>query len=250
MGPLRVRVISSQHRATFSSQTSKNEPMWRRPTLLGTCLQRLPVFCRTMATQYRRNLINKRKPKPGPPREFQPVDPEQKERKMLKEGANLYDMLSRMPNYGIGYRVFRDSWQMKGCDARVSPVQGVWRPECCRFPLQVATGRVPLARDQSYAQDGEPPPRTQRSHCCPAAHHATALAVQYARQGVGPTGVEGDAFRDQGGRRERLRKDTGRQKARVALDGGLAIAERRRGRRGRSSIVGSGGLELTKHSVS
>ena len=52
---------------------------------------------------------------------------------MLKEGANLYDMLSRMPNYGIGYRVFRDSWQMKGCDARVSPVQGVWRLSVVAF---------------------------------------------------------------------------------------------------------------------
>ena len=93
--------------------------MWRRPALLGTCLQRLPVFCRTMAskcggTQYRRNLINSRKPKPGPPREFEPVDPEQKERKMRKAGANLYDLLSRMPNYGIGYRVYRDSWKLKG----------------------------------------------------------------------------------------------------------------------------------------
>ena len=92
--------------------------MWRRPALLGT-LQRLPVFCRTMAskfggTQYRRNLINSRKPKPGPPREFEPVDPEQKEQKMRKVGANLYDLLSRMPNYGIGYRVYRDSWKLKG----------------------------------------------------------------------------------------------------------------------------------------
>ena len=65
-------------------------------------------------TQYRRNLINSRKPKPGPPIEFAPVDPEQKERKMRKVGANLYDLLSRMPNYGIGYRVYRDSWKLKG----------------------------------------------------------------------------------------------------------------------------------------
>ena len=91
--------------------------MWRRPALLGE-LQRLPVFCRWKSkyggTQYKRNLINRRKPKPGPPRVFAPVDPEHKERKMSMFGANLYDLLSRMPNYGIGYRVYRDSWKLKG----------------------------------------------------------------------------------------------------------------------------------------
>ena len=89
----------------------------RRPALLGA-LQRLPVFCRWKSkyggTQYKRNLLNRRKPKPGPPRVFAPVDPEHKERKMSMFGANLYELLSRMPNYGIGYRVYRDSWKLKG----------------------------------------------------------------------------------------------------------------------------------------
>ena len=91
--------------------------MWRRPALLGA-LQRLPVFCRWKSkyggTQYKRNLINRRKPKPSPPRVFAPADPEHKERKMSMFGANLYELLSRMPNYGIGYRVYRDSWKLKG----------------------------------------------------------------------------------------------------------------------------------------
>ena len=91
--------------------------MWRRPALLGA-LQRLPVFCRWKSkyggTQYKRNLINRRKPKPSPPRVFEPVDAEHKERKMSMFGANLYELLSRMPNYGIGYRVYRDSWKLKG----------------------------------------------------------------------------------------------------------------------------------------
>ena len=91
--------------------------MWRRPALLGA-LQRLPVFCRWKSkyggTQYKRNLINRRKPKPSPPRVFEPGDAEHKERKMSTFGANLYELLSRMPNYGIGYRVYRDSWKLKG----------------------------------------------------------------------------------------------------------------------------------------
>ena len=118
--PNRGRYAATRNaRAVLVRELVTRAAMWRRPALLGTCLQRLPVFCRSMAskyagTQYRRNLINSRKPKPGPPIEFAPVDPEQKEQKMRKVGANLYDLLSRMPNYGIGYRVYRDSWKLKG----------------------------------------------------------------------------------------------------------------------------------------
>ena len=105
-------------------------------------------------------------------------------------------------------------WHWLSGIPRQLETQGVRRPRqpaqpvaqlSCRSCLQVGSRGVPLARDQSRAQIGEPrPARDARTLALllttPAAHHARCApsAVQHARQGVGPTGVEWAPLRDPG----------------------------------------------------
>ena len=134
----------------------------------------------------------------------------------------------------------------------------------CPLRLQVGPRGIPLARDQSRAQDGDPPAsprpargaRTLSPRCSPypaLTPRCSPSAVQHARQGLGPTGVEGGALRGPRRGRDRLRQDTVLQEARVAMDGGLTAAEECRGCRGRTSIFGGGGghsgLELSDETL-
>jgi hypothetical protein len=191
--------------------------MWRLGLTLVPTLKRLPLFCRTMASH---KFINKRNRKPAPPREFKATDVAQKEKQAYRFGMNLYDVLSRMPNYGIGYRVYRKSWKNKGCPSpagRAQPLAHCAEPACCARSYEPTDYHWLVTKVVFRTASPIPAEARVTLATTHAARYLRTAADEYAREGVGPAGVEGEALRDAGRGYDFFRTDTRGPEARVEM---------------------------------